>query len=87
MGYTPALLRDLRQGSTGDSGADEAMKKNWVTFVGALSLSALALGGCKSGDNGPEQPAEDDSMKEPAAGDTKTGEEKCSGGDSDGAGK
>jgi hypothetical protein len=65
------------------------MKKNWVTFVGALSLSALALGGCKSGDSGPEQPTEDDgSMKEPAAGDkTKTSEEKCSGGEAAGAGK
>lgn len=47
------------------------MKRNLLQFVGALSIGAMALSGCKS--EGPEQPSDNNSMEEPAEGE-KTGE-------------
>ena len=49
------------------------MKRNLMQVVGALSIGALALSGCKSKDEGGEKPA----AEQPA-----DGENKCPGGES-----
>ena len=58
------------------------MKRNLVQVVGALSIGALALSGCKSKDSGGEKPA----AEQPADGENKCpggegGENKCPGGE------